>query len=561
MKIYCITNASPDREFDDYMICHEFFAKAGGVGNAISSLLQILGPTAEWISIDSNPNKNCITQTSIETVHDQRDALSTSVNIASGIAKSSYSALNTLVWNANHNNIAQLRRTFFDENGEIKQDLIDATKSGLENNRNIAKEIAQYLIDNVENDDVILLEDYQMQLVGEEYRNLGGKARISYFHHTPFARQSTIDFVREHIDAELADLLIERNHALLHCDYIGGHANEFLENLRETSLPEIDAPLDLKEFEHRPVKVAGRDVIFSYNPISVPTDNIQRILENETLSPEIAARLDEEITAPNVIFGGGERLDPAKMRLEDLEAIEALLERDPSILEKKDIQWLFIFAPERKEVPGYEEYARQVIEKANDLNTQYGKNGFKPIVFFEGQLPNKDCVLITKYLSEELDKNVAAKINACQDGFNMTVLEMAMSGARRLLLSNGIGAAKFLKEFATLYDPSDKEQNIQVMQNFIKEMRDSEKAALNPVKSAVEKIKNYPLMSWLSRRCPFLSAEEADNLLVLNPKRYREATPADVRPAYALPAETGGSRHDYPPDLGREIAQMVLNAA
>lgn len=292
---------------------------------------------------------------------------------------------------------------------------------------------------------VFWVHDYNLWLVPIFIRKRRPKARIAFFHHTPFPSPDIFNILPWR--SEIID-------SLLACDLVGFHIPRYARNfadaaasLRGVSIKKkqstgyLKSPVGLAlsddqsvvELEHR-----GRRIRIDARPVGTNPKRIQELLNGEkakVLEKEIQQRLQGQKLIISV-----SRVDYTKGNHEMLEAYERLLERRPELHGRVKLILTAVSAAQGMSV--YASARRQIEHMVGRINGRFAALDWTPIFLFTTVIPFDE--LLAYYRAADICVTVPLR-----DGLNLVAKEYVaakegQSGA--LVLSEHAGVAVELPE-------------------------------------------------------------------------------------------------------------------
>jgi alpha,alpha-trehalose-phosphate synthase [UDP-forming] len=281
--------------------------------------------------------------------------------------------------------------------------------------------------------DSIWVQDYQLQLVPGQLRELGVTNRIGFFLHIPFPPVEI--FGRLPWREEILE-------GLLGADVIGFQTHRSLVNFGRSARAFTSAtgPAETLSFE-------GRTVTTETVPISI--DSAQYAAEANTPDARHAATvLRAELGAPDVIVLGVDRLDYTKGIDQRLKAFETLLADRPDLRGK--VVMVQVAVPSRQNVGEYQVIREEIERIVGRINGAYGAAGWVPVHYYYRSLERAE--LMAHYMAADV-----MLVTPLRDGMNLVAKEYVASrtgDTGTLVLSEFAGAAEELKG-ATIVNPYD----------------------------------------------------------------------------------------------------------
>lgn len=320
---------------------------------------------------------------------------------------------------------------FHDLLGQFTYDL-DEWSTYLQVNERFAQVVAQQMSD----DCVLWVNDYQLLYVGHYLRKLGVNHYIHFFLHIPFP---SIDLLRRF--PQKRDLV----RAMLSYDHIGfqtpnDHRN-FINSVK-LLLPEATRE---RRRRRSSIHLEEREILTGFYPISIDFAEFNDGARSKEVA-EAAWYLRENLHTP-VLALGIDRLDYTKGVPERYLAFERMLEKYPEVRGK--ISLLQIVVPSRLKVPDYRDLKEQLDYLAGRINSRFAQGGWVPIYYEFRELDR--IQLLAHYRACEI-----ALITPLRDGMNLVAKEYCASSIENngvLILSEFAGAATQLSKGAIVVNP------------------------------------------------------------------------------------------------------------
>ncbi|WP_298328932.1 trehalose-6-phosphate synthase [Haloactinopolyspora sp.] len=320
---------------------------------------------------------------------------------------------------------------------------------------------------------VVFVQDYQLQLVPQILRSMRPDLKIGFFLHIPFPPSelfAQVPWRRQILEGLLgADLVgFQRDGAAANFEAL---AEQF------TGATLVDDHLVLDD---------GRKVLARAFPISIEVDEVTRLAED----PEVQARaatIREEVGSPKHILLGVDRLDYTKGISHRLKAFGELL--GDGTVTPEDAVLLQVATPSRERVEAYQTLRDEVELQVGRINGDYGRIG-KPAVHY----------LYSSYERAELVALLRAAdvmvVTPLRDGMNLVAKEYvtARTDLRgTLVLSEFAGAADELGDGAMLVNPHDIDG---LKRTLIKAMRVDDAEAAHRMKLLREHVISHDIDRW-----------------------------------------------------------------
>ena len=194
--------------------------------------------------------------------------------------------------------------------------------------------------------------------------------------------------------------------------------------------------------------VAGSQARVSTYPISIDVDQVRRVAA-DPLVRALGRSLRAELGGGRRILLGVDRLDYTKGIPERLLAFRHLLET--GAVSADDVVFVQIAAPSRQEVPAYRRLVDNVAEITASFVDLTSSRGEPSVHLISDNMPFEEVV--GYYLAADI-----AVVTPHRDGMNLVCKEFMVARGGdpvSLVLSEGAGAVRELREFADVVDGSD----------------------------------------------------------------------------------------------------------
>lgn len=305
------------------------------------------------------------------------------------------------------------------------------------NFREVNRLFAEAACEQAADDALIWVHDYNLWLAPYYIRQIKPKARIAFFHHTPFPAADVFNVLpwREEI-----------LRSLLACDIVGFHIPRYAENFasvacslmgaeRAESVP-VEGPFSPKGAAlseptvTTALKHEGRTIAIDAWPIGTNP----RVIDNHLSNFEAGTRVSEirsQIGDRRLLVSVG-RVDYVKGTKEMLEAFDRLLARRPELREK--VQLFCVCVAPADGMSAYRNAQREVERLVGAINGKYGNLRWNPILLSTRGVPFEE--LVCYYRAADV-----CLVTPLRDGLNLVAKEFV--GAQ-----NGDAGVLVLSEFA-----------------------------------------------------------------------------------------------------------------
>jgi trehalose 6-phosphate synthase len=308
--------------------------------------------------------------------------------------------------------------------------------------------------------DAVLINDYQLMLVGDLLRRRGGVRRpLLYFHHTPWCDPNYFSLLPDDLGAEIL-------RGLLAYDVIGFHARRWADAFLaccDHFLPGARVSADRVTWRRRSSKI-----------VTAPVPLNTKRLAADAADPETTAwsARHDELRAGRKLLLRVDRIDLSKNPLRGFLAFEALLDRRPELA--SEVLFLALLYPSRLTVETYRRYFTEctgVVRRVNEKYEKRTKAAGGPIeLLFEDQYERS---LGAMRICDAL------LVNPVFDGLNLVAKEGAFVNERSgaLILSRNTGVFEELGDAAIAINPFDITQTADAIETSLS-MPDSKRAAM-----------------------------------------------------------------------------------
>ncbi len=285
----------------------------------------------------------------------------------------------------------------------------------------VTKQFAQKVVSVVGPKDRIWIHDYHLMMLPKTLRDMGVKNKIGFFLHTPFAEPKFFKLLPHHRD--------------------------IFESLFAADLIGVQTRRDLQRF-HRVLTELGGDESYMNHVGVFPVGIDYEAYRSANTMPEVRSQwleLEERLAAKTVIFSVS-RLDYTKGIIEQLDAIEGLLE---VTAQPQSIIYKLVVAPSREDLREYRELKDEISTRVKAINKRFKTTTWQPIDY---EYRNMQFQELNAWYCRTNIMLVAPLI----DGQNLIAKEYIASrpdDSGVLVLSEKAGAAMHLTE-ALLVDPS-----------------------------------------------------------------------------------------------------------
>ncbi len=333
----------------------------------------------------------------------------------------------------------------------------------------VNKKYAETTIEELKENDLIWVHDYQLSLVPGYIRKTKHRAKIAMFWHIPWPAWEafrTIPWRKKIIKHMLA------------ADFIAFHTPLFVKNFLDCA-KKIGAKINYK---NNTIICNNHQTKVISIPLGIDYKQFAGENNNSTINKK-AASLKKKYNAEKLIFGV-DRLDYTKGILQRLKAMDLLYEKHPEYI--GEVTMVQRISPSRTEVKEYQDMKETINRKIAQINGKYQKDHWVPIKYFYDSVPQKE--LLPYYRAADI-----ALITPLIDGMNLVAKEyLAVQNNGMLILSEFAGAAKYLQD-ALLVNPYDTETVVDKIHHALQMPEKERKHRLHKLK---EDIQTYDINWW-----------------------------------------------------------------
>jgi trehalose 6-phosphate synthase len=326
---------------------------------------------------------------------------------------------NRMLWFANH--------CLWDELDvhEFGEDELSAWGNAYEQvNLRFAQEIAA----NARPDSFVLVQDYHLATTPKHLRNLGLDQTILHFTHSSFCGPKGLAPLPE----PLPRALIE---GMLGADLVGFHVHAWAHAFMD-ACEDIGAKVERGAGQ---VSHQGRISWVRTYPIPVDPTSLREIAKRET-ARDWRRRFASFRPDGGTLIIRADRTEPSKNIVRGFLAYGAMLDRDPSLLERT--RFAACLYPSRESMPEYRRYSRAVQEAVDEVNARH-----------------PDAIHL--FMEDDFERTLAALteydvllVNPIMDGMNLVSKEGPCVNEQDgvLVLSTGAGSFEELGAHAVAID-------------------------------------------------------------------------------------------------------------
>ena len=289
----------------------------------------------------------------------------------------------------------------------------------------------------------VMIQDYQLYLVGGYIRQQMPNAILQHFIHIPWPASSYWQLFPDPMRRAILE-------SLCSVDIVGLQTSRDVHHfLHSCEIFLNGAKID---YERNTVLYGGRETKIASYPVSVDVASLRRIARSPRVQ-DYEERLRPYLGEQTIVRV--DRAEPSKNIARGLKAFDVLLERYPHLVNR--VKLICFVVPSRSGIKQYERYTQEIFDAVNAINAKYGNDESQPIkLFFENNYAQS---LAGMCLYDVL------LVNPVIDGMNLVAKEGPIVNTRNgvLVLSESAGAHEQLKENVISVAPADLEGTTQAL--------------------------------------------------------------------------------------------------
>ncbi len=293
---------------------------------------------------------------------------------------------------------------------------------------------AQAIADEVGDDGLVMLHDYQLYCVAPEVRAALPHVFLHQFVHIPWPQSDAWLVLPERIRGAVFE-------GLLGNDIVAFHTRHYAVNFLQCCNDLLDLPVDMQRLT---VQVGAREVWVRAYPVSIDPASLRAAAKAQRVAAEERHLLERR---REHLLLRVDRLDLSKNIIRGFLAFDRFLDMHPEFRER--ITFLALVQPSREDVEEFVVYRERVTRTVEQINTKHGNTDWMPI-----DLRVQDNFPMTLSAYRHYD---ALLVNAIFDGMNLVAKEGPILNQRDgvLILSENTGASEELGAFAVSVNPFD----------------------------------------------------------------------------------------------------------
>ena len=335
----------------------------------------------------------------------------------------------------------------------------------------VNQKFAEIVSKELEDDDTVWINDYQLLLLPQLIRAISPNATIGFFLHIPFPSYESF---------RLLPWRRELLNGMLGADFLGFHTYDDMRHF----LSSVNRLAGLGN-SNGTIKVKNRLIKADALPMGIDYEKYAASAQDpETLARE--ARYRKSIGTVKLILSI-DRLDYSKGIPQRLRAFELFLSKYSDFKEK--VSLFMVVVPSRDSVSKYKQLKEEIDLLVGRINGQFSKLNWTPIHYFYRSFP-------LPALSAFYRISDVALVSPMRDGMNLVCKEYVASRLDKkgvLILSEMAGASKELSD-AIIVNPNDIHQLVEAMH---KALTLPEELQIESMTSMQKSLKRYNIHAWV----------------------------------------------------------------
>jgi trehalose 6-phosphate synthase/phosphatase len=306
----------------------------------------------------------------------------------------------------------------------------------------VNKKFAQSVSQTADDRDFVWVHDYQLILVGADFRKLRRQNKMGFFLHIPFPPFEI--FSRCPWRFELLWAMLQYDiigfHTILNKRNFIGCINKLIQDAKIDAKKAFDEKVSELTLGNRIVRIGVFPISIDYNEFSL-----------KAWDKEIGSRsrqIRDNVPGTKILLGV-DRLDYTKGIPEKLKAFKRFLIRFPTY--HKKVQFIQLMVPSRRGISAYADLKLKIEQLVGEINGEFSTNDWLPVQYMFRNLGRNE--LISLYRACQI-----AFITPLRDGMNLVAKEYCASNIDEqgvLILSEFAGAAQQFYQDAILVNPHD----------------------------------------------------------------------------------------------------------
>ncbi len=471
----------------------EIKSGAGGLANAMNSLIEYKVPVAKWFSSPMSEG--------------DRKAMQLGCN-----GDYHFVPLEQRVYNAFYNKISNeflwfvLHEMYKPGQHNVSEVGCEGSSSSLPSrykkpseteqkwesytqaNQTFADAVYSEIKKNARKKPIVIIHDYHFLQLPSMLRKLHRTIILQHFIHVPWPKPKVWKALPSSIVQAIYSGMASNN-------IIGFQTNEDAQNFLQGTknyLPE--AKID---FKNSRVRWHEHNTQVQSYPISISVEKVRDTAKSANKErregmEEVQKQRNSKQGRPEKIqkILRVDRIEPTENLLVGFQAYDLILERFPSWRGKVIFQCKFV--PSRQNVETYKELQKQIVSEIDRINKKYGNENWKPIDAFFG---HDHAGALAKMASDDV-----LLVNPIKDGMNLVAKEGVAVNQNdgTLILSQTAGAFHELKDgVIPLASPSNVEETVEALEKALTMPPEERKIRAMRMRNIVER---NDLALWLAKQ-------------------------------------------------------------
>jgi trehalose 6-phosphate synthase len=387
---------------------------AGGVASALGAVMEKSERDTTWIAAAlSDGDRSAAESGSL----DDLDIDLRLVALEPDLHAMHYDVVsNSVLWFLFHDLFDRIRRPRFDQR----------FREAWEAYKQVNSAFADVTADAAADGDVVLVNDYQLSLVGARLRTLRPDLHIVHFTHTPFCGPDDMRVLPSYAAHDLCSALA--------CNPAGFHTTRWARAYHQSARD-----------------VLGRRAMIAPTfaaSLGVDVDALDAVAVGA--DTRAASNALDDTVGDRLVIARSDRIEPSKNIVRGFLAYDQLLDSRPGL--RGRVVFVAMLYPSRQTLPEYLAYASEIEQVVSRVNDRWATRDWVPIVLDERDDFPRSIAAMQRY--------DVLLVNPIKDGLNLVAKEGPAVNRRDglLCLSREAGAFDELRTAAIAIHPYDLDQ-------------------------------------------------------------------------------------------------------
>ena len=339
--------------------------------------------------------------------------------------------------------------------------------------KSVNREFAKQVLDEIGGQPAaVFTQDYHLAILPRLIREADPDIITGQFWHIPWPNPEIFRICPW--QDEILDGLLGNDMLGFH---IGDHRNNFLDTVSRT----LDSQVN-----HRYSRINYKDemTVVRPFPISVDFEQICQDAKSQEVEEEMV-RLTDELNLGGQLIGLGiDRIDYTKGIPHRFRAMGRFLEKNPEYIGKVVLVQAGVMS--RIQVDAYQQLSEQIEESLEEINGEFGRNGWQPIIYMPTDLPDVTLMALRRMAR-------FCVVSSLHDGMNLVAKEYVASRFDEdgvLILSPFTGSAQELTD-ALIVNPYAVEQFADAIHQAVVMSRDERRFRMIQMRDIVQENNIY----------------------------------------------------------------------